>query len=143
MIEFSAIIIKTFPSITKLEFWSNWSAILTAFVAVLGYGKYLFDQRTKRKTLEKYLKNEKLDSTKTSNGDKGQRSILRLIASLGMTEAEILHASFQSKHIKRLVTADANTGLATDLLLQYYDVSAKSYPKLWREHMKKIENLKA
>jgi hypothetical protein len=36
-----------------------------------------------------------------------------------MTEAEILHASFASQHVKRTLATDAETGRADAILLEY------------------------
>lgn len=99
-----------------LSFWANLAAILTALIAVFGYGKYQWDACTKRKKLEAYLKSEKEKAK-----DQGQRSALHLMARLGLTEAEILHASFSSKHIIRKVAKDPETSRAEALLFEYED----------------------
>ena len=92
----------------------SWAAIFTSVVAIIGYGSYLFSGWARRFALERYLKGEKEVGL-----DRGQRSILHLIANLGMTEAEILTASFQSnKIIRRLKTGD-DTNLATGILLEW------------------------
>ncbi|MGJ8572714.1 MAG: hypothetical protein ACSHXI_18655 [Hoeflea sp.] len=92
----------------------GWAAILTAIVAVFGYGKYLFDQHRRKMRLIEYLKSEK-----QKNEDKGQRTILHLIAKLGMTEAQVLEASFQSGKITRRLSKDGNTGRANEILLEW------------------------
>ncbi|THK33449.1 hypothetical protein EHS39_36285 [Ensifer sp. MPMI2T] len=51
-------------------------------------------------------------------GDAGQRTVLHLVAHLGMSEAEIVDAAFRSKVIRRLVSVD-NQGKADRLLLVY------------------------
>jgi hypothetical protein len=91
-------------------------AILTAGVAVVGGGYLWRDRRGKQTKLENYLKAEKQNA---SRGDKGQRSILHLMARLGMTEGEVLQASFRSKCIERRLSADDKTGRATAMLLEY------------------------
>ena len=91
----------------------SWAAIFTALVAVFGYGKYLFEQRGRRRRLERYLKREK------AKAGRGQRSTFHLIAKLGMTEAEILKASFQSKRVVRRVGVDKETGLANAILFEW------------------------
>ena len=93
---------------------ANIAAILTALVAGFGYGAYRFDRYRKRRKLEAYLKAEMARGT-----DKGQRSLLHLMARLGMTEAELLQASFQSAHIDRKVAADDKNGRASALLLEW------------------------
>ena len=93
---------------------ANIAAILTAMVAVFGYGYYRFDQWHKRHRLENYLKSEKENAA-----DRGQRTLLHLMAKLGMTEAELLQASFRSKHISRKISPDDKTGRAEALLLEW------------------------
>lgn len=92
------------------------AAILTSVIAVFGYGKYRFDGVNKRLKLESYLKAEKDNA---SAGNKGQRSILHLMAKLGMTESEILQASFNSKRIYRRIAANPVNNRAEALLLEY------------------------
>lgn len=99
---------------SDLSFWANLAAIFTAVIAVFGYGKYQLDARCRRKKLESYLKNEK-----AKGSDQGQRSALHLMARLGLTEAEILHASFSSKHIIRKIATDQETNRAEALLFEY------------------------
>ena len=99
-----------------LSILANFAAICTAIVAVFGYRKYCLDQCKKRKKLEEYLKAEKIDGK-----DQGQRSLLRLVAKVGMTEDELIQASFRSKHIIRKVTTDEKTGMANTLLLEWKD----------------------
>lgn len=105
----------------ELSFWANLAAILTAIIAVFGYGKYQLDARCKRKKLEAYLKDEK-----SKGKDGGQRSALHLMARLGLTEAEILHASFGSNHIIRKIAKDPETNRAEALLFEYNDKKAAS-----------------
>ena len=92
----------------------SWAAIFTALVAVFGYGKYVLEHRQHRVRLERYLKSEKAKA-----GDRGQRSAFHLIARLGMTEADILKASFQSKRIARRVGVDKETGRANAILFEW------------------------
>lgn len=96
-----------------LETTSHWAAILTAGVAVWAYGCYLYERRQKRLRLEKYLKAEK-----DVGGDKGQRTVLLLVARLGMTETEVVDAAFRSNCIRRLVSSDSK-GHAETLMLEY------------------------
>jgi hypothetical protein len=107
--------------VSDLSFWANLAAILTAVIAVFGYGKYQWDACTRRKKLETYLKCEK-----EKGNNQGQRSALHLMARLGLTEAEILHASFSSKHIARKVAKDPETNRADALLFEYEDKKAQS-----------------
>ena len=100
-----------------LQYWANWAAIATFAVAcsgVLIYFWQLHKDRSKRIALENYLRTQKGEGK-----DKGQRSILRIMRDIGLTQDEIIQGSFQSKHIIRRVVGDKGTGLATDLLFEY------------------------
>ena len=77
-----------------LEILSNGAAILTAAIASIAYGRFVAAERRRRKTLEDYLRDEKL-----MGDDQGRRTVLHLMSSLGMTEAEVLKAGFTSKVI--------------------------------------------
>jgi hypothetical protein len=99
-----------------LEITAHWAAILTAIVAAGAYAVYRWDTRSKRIQLENYLKAEKAAAR-----DKGQRTILHLMAKLGLTEAEVLQASFGSKHTVRRIAADPTTLRADAILLEYVD----------------------
>ena len=95
---------------------ANIAAILTAMIAVFGYGAYRWDQRCKRIRLESYLKAQKSDGS-----NRGQRSLLHLMAKVGMTEAELIQASFRSSKIVRKIAKDEETGRADALLLEHKD----------------------
>lgn len=99
-----------------ISFWASLAAIFTAVIAVFGYGKYQWDAHTRRKQLEKYLRTEK-----EKGEDQGQRSALHLMARLGLTEAEILHASFSSKNIARKIAKNTETNRADALLFEWID----------------------
>lgn len=96
-----------------LECGANIASITTAVIAGIAYGRYSLDKREKRLRLENYLKQEKV-----TRKDQGQRSVMHLVAELGMTETEIIDAAFKSQHIVRKVTADM-IGAASKLLLEY------------------------
>jgi len=100
----------------NLDFLANLAAIFTALIAAFGYGAFRYEQYKKQCALVKYLKSEK-----DRGIDMGQRSILHLMARLGLTESEILHSSFKSKNIARLVASDPNTNRAEDMLFEYKD----------------------
>lgn len=104
---------------TFLAVAANIAAIFTALVAAGAYGRYLLDRRRKRQDLEAYLKRER-----DAENDKGQRSLLHLMARLGLTEAELLQASFRSRLIERRVAANPTTNRAEALLLQYCNKKA-------------------
>lgn len=95
---------------------ANFAAIATALVAVAGSAWFVMERGAKRRRLEAYLKAER-----DKGQDKGQRSILHLVARVGLTEPEILQASFRSKHIGRVLTTNKADGIAKDVLLEYRD----------------------
>jgi len=97
-----------------LEQIADLSAVITAMVAFFGYGIYQLHQLQKRRRLVRYLKKEREKGL-----DEGQRTTLHLMAQLGLTEAEILQASFRSKQIVRKIKKDDETGLARELLFQW------------------------
>jgi|SRR5579859_2174988 len=99
-----------------LETAANIAQIMTAIVAVVASAYYWRDQRRKRIKMEEYLKAEKKD-----NPNRHIHTTLHLMANIGLTEDEILRASFRSRHIKRLVHVNRDTSLADDLLFEYQD----------------------
>lgn len=96
-----------------LEIVSHLAAIATGVVAVAAYWMYLHDRKAKRLRLEKHLREEKEWDT-----DQGQRTLLHLVARLGMSEGEIMDAAFRSKVIARRVGTDKE-GRASMLFLEY------------------------
>ena len=96
-----------------LEVASHWAAILTALVAVFMSGWYFCQRSRKRRRLEDYLKAEK-----EAGRDKGQRTVLHLVAKLGMTETEVVDAAFRSKCVWPVVIPDEE-GRASLLMLEY------------------------
>lgn len=90
------------------------ASILTATVAAGAAIIYWHDTCTKQKRLEDYLRAEY-----ERNSDKCSHTIIHLMAELGMTEAEILHASFASKSIIHKRVVDQDTGLAAQLLFAH------------------------
>ena len=92
-----------------LEAAANIAAVITAVVATLAYGRFLYERCQKRQRLEAYLKGD---------AQRGGRSLLDLAATLGMTETEIMDAAFRSQHIRRTVTTDL-MGSPSKMLLEY------------------------
>jgi hypothetical protein len=70
--------------------------------------------RRKAKRLEEYLHNEKL-----KDNNRGQRSILNIVRYVGLTEDEIIQASFRNPRIGRRIATDPETGRASALLFEY------------------------
>src|ERR1035438_6924772 len=92
-----------------LETLASVAEIATAFVAVMASLYYWNDLREKRKRLEEYLHAEKLN-----NPTKSQHTTLYLMANLGLTEDEILRASFKSSRIRRLIHVNETTKCRVD-----------------------------
>ncbi len=99
-----------------LETLANFASILTAALAGIVTIYIWLDRRRKRAKLEAYLREVK---TSAKGGEVGQKTVLHLMARLGMTEAEILQASFGSKRVKRTLAKDDKTGRAAAMLLEY------------------------
>jgi hypothetical protein len=100
----------------RLEILANVAAILTAAIAAIASIGYLLGRRNKRIKLEQYLKAEKRE-----NPSKTTHSVLHLMAKLGLTESEILQASFASEHIVRKEHVDRDTNLTDQILFEYKD----------------------
>lgn len=94
---------------------ANWAAILTAVVAVWAYGFYHFERCRKRSKLESYLKAEKEKKV-----DRGQRTVLHLVAHLNMSESDVLDAAFRSKKVQ-CVTASDNKDRVALILFEHTD----------------------
>jgi aromatic ring hydroxylase len=76
-----------------LRIAANIASILTSIIAVAASVVYWMNKRSGRVRLESYLKAKKEKSPTEAF------SVTRLMADLGMTEAEIFAASFASRHI--------------------------------------------
>jgi hypothetical protein len=103
----------------NLSTWANLASIATFFIAGFGYAKYQCDRLKKQKLLENYLETVKKDDAK--EGKEGKKSIRHLIAKVGMTEAEILQASFNSKKIIRVTKSKKKGPLAGKIMLVFRD----------------------
>lgn len=100
-----------------LQAFADISAIVTAAVALLAYFHFGLRSLRQRWRLEKYLRDEA--PGKRGKGDAGARTVLHLIAAIGMTETEILDAAFRSRHVKLSTAADPDTGRASAIFLKY------------------------
>jgi len=104
----------------KLELFANIAAILTFLGGAGAWCYYQYGFRHKKKELENYLK-EKFKG-KSSGGDY-QFSFLHLTKELGLTESEILKASFCNRRIKRVTKPDKEC-FADKILFQYNDTNS-------------------
>jgi hypothetical protein len=96
-----------------LRIGANIASILTSIIAAGASVVYWANKRSGRARLESYLKAKKEKSPNESF------SVARLMADLGMTEAEVFAASFASRHIARGVRRDRATGFAAEVVFQY------------------------
>lgn len=96
-----------------LPWWANLWQVVTGVLAVGTVVLYKWGMWRKRCKLENYLKAEKESAV-----DHGQRSVLHLMARLGLTESELLSASFRSNVIKRRLTSGKD-GKADHILFEY------------------------
>ena len=107
-----------------LRIAANFASILTSIIAVAASVVYWMNKRSRRVRLESYLKAKKEKSPTEAF------SVTRLMADLGMTEAEIFAASFASRHIVRGVRRDRTTGFAAEVLFQYRETAESAQPDL-------------
>ena len=107
-----------------LRIAANIASILTSIIAVAASTIYWLNKRSRRVRLESYLKVKKEKSSTEAF------SITRLMADLGMTEAEIFAASFASRHIVRGIRRDRATGFAAEVLFQYRQTPESAQPDL-------------
>lgn len=97
-----------------LEILANLASIATAIVAGGAAVLYWLDGCEKKRRLESYLRQEKLD-----NPNRRIHSVLHLMSALGMTEAEIFKVSFSSQHIISKIRPNPDTGLAEYIMFEY------------------------
>ena len=107
-----------------LRIAANIASILTSIIAVAASTIYWLNKRSRRVRLESYLKVKKEKSSTEAF------SITRLMADLGMTEAEIFAASFASRHIVRGIRRDRAIGFAAEVLFQYRQTPESAQPDL-------------
>jgi hypothetical protein len=102
----------------KLEIGANITAVLT-FVGAIGawcYYQYGFIQN--RKELERCLEQE--GKPFKARGEPGEFNFQYIMARTGLTESEILRASFKNARIERGERKDAE-GYAKQILFKYID----------------------
>lgn len=105
---------------SMLEIAANWAAVLTAVIATVVYVHFIGARWMRRRALENHLREEKLLSN-----DEGRRTVVHLMANLAMTEAEVLHAGFQSRKIKAIPGVDEQ-GRAVRI---YFEYDGKDLPQ--------------
>lgn len=101
------------------------ASILTSIIAAGASIIYWANKRSKRTRLESYLKAKKEKSPNEGF------SVTRLMADLGMTEADVFAASLASRHVARGVRRDPVTGFAAEVLFQYRDDGKSARDQIW------------
>jgi hypothetical protein len=96
---------------------ANVCAILTFLGALIAWLNFKWNFWSKTKRLEDYLRDSGVHAK--SKGKVGQFTSLHLIRHVGLTEDEILQASFASKRIERVVSVDPETSKTNQLLFYY------------------------
>jgi len=93
------------------------AAIGTAGLASWAWAYYHWERFWRRVRLERRLRDTL--TIQYGNGEEGAQSIPRLMAALGMSEKDIMDASFRSRRVERTSLADPETGHARTVLLRY------------------------
>jgi hypothetical protein len=100
--------------------YADVATILTFLGASYAYGTYLLKGCRHRSALELYLSEQRdIDSDKLGRDGKpkqGLRSALQISRDIGLTEDEVIRASFHNDRIRRRVGIDEETGIANRLL---------------------------
>ena len=104
--------------VERLEIGANMTSILTFAGAVGAWCYYQYGFIRKRKELEKCL--ERDGKPHRQLGQPGAFTMQHIIARTGLTESEILQASFKNRRINRLEREDAD-GYTKEILFQYND----------------------
>jgi hypothetical protein len=99
-----------------LEIIANIAAILTFSAGIGAWCYYQYGFWRKRKALEEFLKQEGDADRKL--GKQGAYGFLHITRKVGLTESEILQASFKNRRINRLEKLD-NDGFTEKILFQY------------------------
>jgi hypothetical protein len=102
----------------NLSYWSNVSQIVTGIIAIVSIGSFVLSREFRKCKLEIYLRTVSKSDAKRKKA--GLRSVLHLMAVLGMTEEQLFQASFRSSHIRR-GPKKGHEGLATNILFGYID----------------------
>ena len=92
-----------------LDFLSDCAAILTAVVAVYGYGRFLWERRGRVTKLETFLKAWPTGSLPAA---------VQVMAKLKMSEQQVFEAAFASAHVE--ITYAASAEVASSALRLSY-----------------------
>jgi hypothetical protein len=99
-----------------LQSAANIADILTPVAGILVWLSYKMSFYRKKKRLESHLK------AKKKTEDRSKRTLLGLTIDTGLTTDELLKASFNSRHIKRLKEV-GDDGKTVSILFEYREVN--------------------
>lgn len=115
-------------SITYTTDWSLWlssganiAEVVTA-IGVVASLSYIYRRRARRRCLENYLKEVKIEDAKAVSTvfELGRRNLAELTAQLGMTKAQVEEAGFGNrKRVRSFAATDDKTGRPNTLFFQY------------------------
>lgn len=103
---------------SKLEIGANITAVLTFIGATGAWCLYRLGFRKRRMELERCLKED--GEPFKARGLPGEFNFLHIMTNTGMTESEILRASFRNPRISRRERPDTE-GYAREILFKYND----------------------
>jgi hypothetical protein len=102
----------------KLEIGANITAILTFVGAVGAWCYYQYGIHRRRNELEKCLEQD--GKPFKERGEPGAFTFQHITARTGLTESEILQASFRNSRVNRIERPDAD-GYTKEILFRYND----------------------
>lgn len=102
----------------RLEIGANITTILTFAGAAGAWCLYQLGFRKKRKELERCLEED--GKPYKARGEPGEFNFLHIMTNTGLTESEILRASFKNPRISRRERPDSD-GYAKEILFKYVD----------------------
>lgn len=107
---------------SDISWWADLASILTAAVAVFWFCYAFLDRCRKRRKLEDYLLKKWRNYDAKTDKSHYRHTIVHLMTELGLTQDEVLQASFRSGKIRRKA-GENKSGLATDIRLQHSDAA--------------------
>jgi hypothetical protein len=99
--------------LTILQTLANIASIATSIVAVWAFWRFVLNRRRQRRRIEQHLRDER------KNGRIGI-AVIDIVAELGLSEVEVMHAAFRSRHINRLVQPAGISGSSPRIVLEYH-----------------------
>jgi hypothetical protein len=117
---------------------ANVAAFATATVAILFFAQFHLSRRSKRLRLENYLKAEAAETDRIRTGSSA-RTILQLVKELGMSDTEVVDASFRSKCVFRRMSRTQPPELLLEFMppeaiaeeRQFEEIKRASRPSWW------------